>query len=579
MHSAAGNINRDALQEGLSEYWRRNTSPREAMEMAKVLRALRKVAGHLGPNAGTVEYAGMSRGGAASILIDPSWVMGRYPVPPPKMDLLAGIVIHEALHRKEWSERVWKLLESDFSCMKPRDVLAFQKLISAGEDIYVDSTAEGSVFGLYLAKARRKAVEDSLAAVGREWASLDALMAVWTARTWGMKTEPGFPEQAFCSSNGKTCNILEALEGITERLKEIRRIEGVLCRCEARAEVFRKSWQELAEIIRGLTLLDARLLWSPDFPERSTVSQSHAGAHCPARIDELPRRLVHEIEHHLATGSTDITPLIYSVAGRDHDEVVPTSRWDFPLPAHPVVDQAMVRRLRMIFSAYSRREATWSRGLEGGKVDGRRLYRAATDGRCFKEREIRPALSWDVTLLVDASGSMRGVKWKIVENTTASLHRALAGCGGRFQAYAYFEADGVCMISSLMRNGRLSSTIPAGRTASGQALIAAALMMPASGKRKLLIHITDGESNLGLEAKYGIECCAERDIPLITLGCGCRDREAMKKQYGCGIEFLEGFRQLPGTLESLFRRVFLYGRSDLHKRDARLPGRNTVSKG
>jgi len=550
MQAVKGNMGRCGAGDALSDYWRRCVSPREALELANVLRSMQKVAGHMGPNAGTVEYAGMSRGDAASILIDPSWVMGRYPVPARKIDILAGIVIHEALHRTEWSDHVWKLLEPDFTRMKTGDLIVFQKLVSTGEDIYVDAACADSIFGLYLAKARSRAVEESLAAAGGNLGSLDALMAMWTARTWGIPVVPCHDE------------ILKALERIVEGLKEIRKLGGVLPRCTARADLFRSAWQDLSGRLEEFPAPGGRPMWSPDLPSPDPVPVPPAEARGHKPADGLPLCLVHEIAHHLATGSTDITPLIYSVVGYDHEQVAPTSRWNFPMPARPVTDQRLVGRLRSIFFAYSRHESSWSKGLPGGKIDGRRLYRAATDGCCFKERQIRPDLSWDVVLLIDASGSMRGVKWRIVENTTASLQRALEGFGGHFHAYAYFEADGICMISSLLRNGRLNSTIPAGRTASGQALIAAALLMPVSRRRKLLIHITDGEPNLGVEVRYGIECCAKRGIPLVTLGCGCRDRETMQGQYGGGIQFLDSFRQLTGALESLFRRVFLYGLND-----------------
>ncbi len=161
----------------------------------------------------------------------------------------------------------------------------------------------------------------------------------------------------------------------------------------------------------------------------------------------------------------------------------------------------------------------------------------------FQARQTLPDLSWDITLLIDASASMRGMKWRIVEGTVASLHRALSGSRGRFQVYAYFETDGICMISSLVKDGRFHSAVPAGRTASGQAIIAAGLLMPDTRRRKLLVHITDGESNLGCPVGYGIGFCRSRGIPLVTLGCGYRDREAMQAQYGGAIDFLDSFRR------------------------------------
>jgi hypothetical protein len=61
------------------------------------------------------------------------------------------------------------------------------------------------------------------------------------------------------------------------------------------------------------------------------------------------------------------------------------------------------------------------------------------------------------------------------------------------------------MISRLIRDRQLLSVPPSGQTASGQALIAVAHFMPKGRKRNLLIHVTDGESNLGCDVGYGIE--------------------------------------------------------------------------
>ena len=87
----------------LSSFWRKNTSTQEAIELANLLKSLRKVVGHLGPNAGSVEYAGLSGNDPSAIIIDPASAMGSYPVAAKKADLLVGEVVHEALLRIEWS--------------------------------------------------------------------------------------------------------------------------------------------------------------------------------------------------------------------------------------------------------------------------------------------------------------------------------------------------------------------------------------------------------------------------------------------------------------------------------------------
>jgi hypothetical protein len=115
------------------------------------------------------------------------------------------------------------------------------------------------------------------------------------------------------------------------------------------------------------------------------------------------------------------------------------------------------------------------------------------------------------------------------------------------------------MISRLITKNQLFSVPPAGQTASGQAIIASASMMPENVKHTLLIHITDGESNFGCDVSYGLEYCRQRKIQLITLGCGYKDRPAMEHQYGRSIQFIDYFEQLPKAMETLFKWAFLYG--------------------
>ena len=535
MHGATYSSHTDpSVQEGLSAYWRRNTSTVEAVELANLLGALRKITGHLGENVGTVTYAGMAGGRDSAIIIDPATVMGNYPVPAVQFDQVAGIVIHEALHQMAWSEHMWSYLKQDD--LRPYDLPRLHRLVETAEDIYVENTIGGTL-GLYLAAARHSAVPRVMRP------SVDALMAIWWSITWnegdriadGMYTKP-----------------LVVLRKLAARLKDVAwGGGGIAQRCERRAHLYRETWDRVAPMLEGLMLINKRLAWFPTTETRPTMSAKASTKGATPLEPELKRA----IEVQLAASSTDITALIAEAAGTQ--EVVPTSRWDFHIPAHPVIDRGLVGRLRMLFLGYSEREKITSRGLAAGRIDTRRLYRAVSTGRCFKATESRPAMDWNVTLLADASGSMNGVKWRMVENTVAAIHKSLVGYRNHFLAYAYFEMDRVLMVSSLIKGDKLLSLPPYGQTASGQAIIAAALFMPKDKRRKLLIHVTDGESNFGLPVQAGIDFCHREHITLITLGCGCKDRSVMREQYGNTIQFIQSFRQLPQTVERLLRWSFM----------------------
>ena len=542
----------DELQT-LSSFWRKNTSTQEATELANLLKALRKVVGHLGPNGGSVEYAGLSAHDPSAIIINPASAMGSYPVAAKKVDLLVGEVVHEALLRIEWSDRVWKILEPSFADMGPIALVKFQKIIKTAEDIYVDSTLEGSVLGEYLAAARRKELSGSRvqSILLKSISSCDALVLQWWAGSFG--------DHKSMVTHRSHDAPLTALMRLSRDISELSKDKSfVIFRCKQRALLYKELWKRIEAQVLDLPLIDKRLSWSPDHQQNMAIKNQGKGL-SKAYSHSLCPELANDIELHLAPTSSDITPLIRRVAGLDNQEVIPTSRWDYHIPAHPMVDRTLSGRISAIFQSYSAREKLMNRGLTSGKLDSRRLHRAPITGRCFKYLESRPSMDWNVTLLADASGSMRGTKWRVVENTVSTLHRALKGYRNSLSAYAYFEIDGICMVSSLLKDDKVFSVPPCGQTASGQAIIASALFMPKTKRRRLLIHITDGESNIGLNVPAAIEYCRTQNIHLVTLGCGCRDLNAMQAQYGNTIEFIGGFRMLPQAIERLLRWTFLYG--------------------
>jgi nitric oxide reductase activation protein len=306
-------------------------------------------------------------------------------------------------------------------------------------------------------------------------------------------------------------------------------------------------------LISSWAVFDKTLCWYPEAPrqeKKTQQPQKQSSAH-------LSKTTIQNIEERLAYNSTDITPIIRSVVGHDNKDIVPTSRWDFNIPAHPVIDYKLVARLKGILQNYSDQRTVLNRGLTAGRVDRRKLYRAPINGRCFMEKQKIPLLDWNICLLVDATGSMKGPRWRMVENTLGTMHKAFSGFENRLQSYAYFEVEGVCMISSLIKKNRILSIPPCGQTASGQAIIAAAHFMPDDKRRRFIIHITDGESNFGCDVRFGIDHCRTSHIHLVTLGVAYKDRDAMQKQYGRTIQFVDHFGQLPSAIEKLLKWTLL----------------------
>jgi hypothetical protein len=538
---------------GISSCWRKNTSFRESIELANVLRAFQKVAGHIGENIGRIEYTGMSSEGAA-IQINPELVMGEYPVPPDLFDNLLGLVVHEALHKTQWSDHLWKLLEPEMAKMAPMEHLIFQRFVYTGEEIYIDRKAEESVFGLYTRVSREKEMRALDRKIPSSAPSVDELFFFWWTRH--LQFTPAREKKK------EYVLLLNGLDSLAGKLADTLLLPvGIDAKCRQRAHLFLNVWDLIRDEIQSLPIIKKQLHWfrtiqPPDAPNKTKKS--------PGSLP-LKASLALEIQTNLAIESADITPLIRSVVGGEDDRVVPMSRWDFNIPSHPVIDKRMVGRLKTIFQNYATRKTVTNRGLLSGKTDQRRLYRVPLSGRCFKEVERIPSLDWSVSLLIDASGSMQGGKWRMVENTVANIHKAFLGYGNRLSALAYFEVNGICMISKLLKENTLLSIPPSGQTASGQAIIAAALMIP-ENKNKIIIHVTDGESNFGCDLSYGIEFCKKKKIHLVTLGCGYKERSIMEKQYKRAIQFVDHFEQLPNAMERLFKWTFLYGgKPSLHR--------------
>ncbi len=541
-----------ATAPALSRFWARNRGLSEAAALANLLKSLRKVAGHLGPNVGQVLFPGMSFPDSSAIVIDPSPARNHtYPLPFPVIDGMVGRVVHEAYRKMEWSRRVWILLEPYMKTLGGRETVRFQKMVDAAETVYLDLAAARTIAGDYAAKARQEMLHQYLPRQNDLPANLDTLLLRWiqsAAENFEKTSVPQGPELE---------SALGHLQSLTPDLKRIAAApRRPTERCRERAGLYQKSWSALAPILMKLPIRDKTLLFYPEYQTTTGSPPVNSKQANPP----LPASLVREMELQLSAGSLDLTPVIFSVAGYDNPDVVRMSRWDFNQPCRPVIDRRLVARLRSVFLNYGPRRKVTSRGLTAGKIDPRRLYRAPVTGKCFQEQYTVSEERWQISLLVDASGSMRGNKIHIVENTVANLSKAVGAGQNRLTAYAYFEVNKICMFSRLLANGRLFTVPPAGKTASGQAIIAAAWMMERGRgrRRNLLIHITDGESNFGCDVQHGIDYCRRENIRLITLGCGCPDRQAMTEQYGHTIQFLKSYEHLPQALERLFKRLFLY---------------------
>ena len=131
-------------EEGYSEFWRRDKSPVEPLELAKLLVALRKMASFVGRNVGTIVWSGMEVENA--IALDPTPIMGKYPVPASKVDLMVGLIIQEAFKKIEWSSQLCQQAKERLN-LAPYYEYKFNLFFNICEDVFVDNISNKNVFG------------------------------------------------------------------------------------------------------------------------------------------------------------------------------------------------------------------------------------------------------------------------------------------------------------------------------------------------------------------------------------------------------------------------------------------------
>lgn len=543
--------------EGYSEFWRRDKSPVEPLELAKLLRALRKVTTFVGRNAGEVVWSGMPQDDA-TIAIDPSPILGCYPVPAALADLMVGLTVQQAWLRTEWSARV---RERAFARLAPppQYEYKFGLFVDLCENVYADTLANRSVLGHYAEIARRWRVENNARKLLSPPTLSEVLHLWWIFATdrdadryrtrWLDPWLEGLLDRAAFDKFYQAP--LEQLATLVPALRaECAAIAGVAERVDFRVERYLALWETLLPRVR---------FWIGDSGDRFMVP-----AECDEDIatEDAERKAVKAtivsyaklIERALPKKNRDLTGQV-----RDNvmnaEGVVRVEGSDILMPAPDLVDIALRRKLERVVRHAAQRTSAFNRGLSSGKIHSRRLYRAHTTGTVFQEKKSEYDLRNDVVLLVDATGSMADpARWMRAETTFQTLFMAIHMYAKNVRLFAYNEARGACRISELYRGGQMHTVLPQGKTASGEAIIATALSTRSRARRRrVIIHITDGASNWGCGVAEAIAFCRRHHVGLLTLGMGCSPaaRQSLRDEYGKLVQFVDDPQQLPTLLASL----------------------------
>jgi hypothetical protein len=534
-----------SLTSGYSEYWRKNSSPVEKWELVFLLKSLKKAALYVTDRVKSVEWKGISFSEEKEkILLDPSFVIGQYPVPPGKVDALVGWVVHEAFHLREMSDLVLYKAEEYAKEFSIAEKTALLELAAAGEDIYVNNAARETIWKFYLERMWKWYYPR----VKKDY----GLPLTWLFDLW----RSSFFKQKFTLPPEfvpfeEPLNLLIEYGG---RLLETAEEDSPSQRAIDRFNVYQELWSLFYPFVKD---------WGADLSfSLSHYDITREDASTPRKID------IEELREILAR-EEDLTSRIRLIAV-DKPSVIPTFWGKEKIPCSVLPDLGVVRKLRFIFESQKQKNKvvlrSVNRGLLFGKIDGRRLHRVFIDGKLFKRREYNQDQYWNVTILVDASRSMAIDKrevsndnWYNVQKTFCSLYEAAKGYKNKINLFAYYEQAGRCYVSSLLQGNRLYTTFPRGRTPSGQAIMAVALNMNYDrGKKDLLIHITDGESNCGIDVAEAVEYCEKRKINLVTIGCGYNEKikDYFLTNYK-NIYLMDNFEELPVALEVLLKRTLL----------------------
>jgi hypothetical protein len=555
-----------------SRYWRKNRSGHEATELALSLRALRKVAVHIGKIVKPVFWKGMVDADNTAILLDADMVQGRYPIPFKDFDILVAKVAFEGLASIEMTDWIREKVISSIPDLSENDMLYLKALLQAAESIYLDELARSHVWGLYLS---------NLWLTEFSVDQRDPRLPPGPARLgyiWMRKAILGqYPDQLHYFYD----EVIDLLTNHTSAIRDIVLLPSLSTRRKRRSELYLDMWSGVYEIISeweefqlnsdALNMLDeADAKADPSDEENNKEAkegENQATGALEWDLAEEVRSIMEEGETNL---TRDVAVATHEAGARPIETIIKSSE----IRSNIRPDELQIQRLKKIFKDQeslikrSRRRKI-RRGLIEGKLDARRLYRVPFDVRVFKNKQTPCSeYLWQICIVADASASMADksesqTPWFIAEKTFASIAEA-ALFRNALDIYAYSAEKNICTLTQLWHGGKLYTLMPAGRTPSGQAIMAAATLLNKKfnrkQKKKMIIHITDGAANCGLPLSDAVKYCRRNNIEAYTIGCGCtpQTRNFLRESFPVGhVYFMKNINYLSAGLEHLFKRKIL----------------------
>ncbi len=555
---------------GYSSYWRKNRSSVESQELVRVILALQKAARHIATNLKPIEWTLNPGTSPGSIGIDLNLAKGTYPIPPGKMDLLVGITAREAFHCKILTDIVWLKLVKKIKEISPEKEYLLALLVGIGEDIFTKEIARNTVWSYYLPFCWSY-VRPPLSFDPTHSPSITTLLYIFADYL--------FMDQLAVNMNPGYHDIFQKLLDMRDSIIESAKEASVSKRCNLRVEIYSNLWTNIEAAAQE---------WEPESSpeelgiigqnpppedEDTFMPNDDADPESPdareRQANEAEQRLMQAIKETLELDNEkSVSEQIEELAEDEQNRIVSTSYGKATLPCRIKSDPVLVSRLRRIFRiqrSFRSRRYSYNRGLVVGKIDGRRLFRYAIDGRFFRKKEyLYSDNTMNMAILVDGSASMTGglpgggKEWTKTERIFVSLFEAVKGTGNRLDIFSYYERAGVCEVNMLAYGNKLFTVRPNGRTPTGQAIVATAMKMP-KDKRRLIVHLTDGEPNCGISVQTALEFCDKEGVDVVTIGTYSDEKTkiALENQYQDRAILVDSLDLFPARLEEVLKARLL----------------------
>jgi hypothetical protein len=230
--------------------------------------------------------------------------------------------------------------------------------------------------------------------------------------------------------------------------------------------------------------------------------------------DTIDIDLSEAIEGALESETEDVTEQVKELLGDTDKRIYPIVRSREKLAPMVQPDSQLRRKLERIMTIKKHLQMRTMHGEQNGRLDRRHLARIATDQKIFQQKYKFPDGFPKCRILIDLSGSMNGREEKEVLQASGAL-QTLVGA----EVWGYDASGGKISLVRLDDGKLIHGHRAGGGTPSGLAITGISVGMKKDG---LIIHLTDGDHNVGDSPMVSYQTLKERGIGLINILWGGR---------------------------------------------------------